>query len=239
MQTNARKSMSMRISLRISLKLPMVLCVMLILVSCRWGPPGIDKLKEYCEKDAELTMGDPVYVNGYFTSGENCNHCPRSIIEGGFDFLEFKVDPQRPARMVYPELGYWRMERVDKDSNQCDSRVQRAIEKKQKTNYKAFLKSYCIATYPIYDLKSEYSYSDIMEWEKVVDSKHGSQLKKFKSEVVHIDSENILSRRVTYRLLPYPTSSLSYGKGYHCDKVGVVFDGSIGNSVSSWTLRSN
>lgn len=209
------------------------------IAACRWGPPGIDELKEYCEKDAELTMGEPVYVDGYFTSGENCNHCPQSIIEDGFDFLEFKVEPQRPARVVYPELGYWRMERVAKDSNQCDARILRQAEKIKTPEYKRFLKEHCIVTYPIYDLKSEYGYSDIMEWEKVVDSKHGSQLAKFKAEVVHIESGNTLSRKLMYVLWPYPLSSLSYGKNYHCDKAGVVFDRSKGTSVSSWTLRSN
>jgi hypothetical protein len=229
----------MRCSVTSVLKFVVSVVLLVSVVSCRWGPPGIEKLKEYCEKDAELSMGDPVYVNGYFTSGENCNHCPQSIIEDGFDFFEFKVEPQRPARVVYPELGYWRMERMPKASNQCDSRIQRHIEEFKTTDYKRFVKQYCIAAYPIESLRSEYGYSDIMEWEKVVDSKHGSQLRKFRAEVVNIESGAILSRRLTYGLRPFPSSSLSYGKNYYCDKVGVEFDRSKGTSVSSWTLRSN
>jgi len=101
------------------------------------------------------------------------------------------------------------------------------------------LKEYCIAAYPIESLRSEYGYSGTKEWEKVVDSKHRSKLAKFKTEVVHIESGRTLSRKVSYALWPYKTSSLSYGKSYHCDKVGVVFDASKGAGVLSGTLKSN
>jgi len=195
-------------------------------------------LKEYCEKDAELTMGEVVYVDGYHTNSENCSLCYQRIVEDGFDFIEFTVEPQRPARVRYPELGYWRMESIDKNSNQCDSRIQRDLENTKILNYKRFLKEYCIATYPVESLVSEYGYSGIEEWKKVVDSKHKSQLRKSRIEVVHFESGTSLSRRVAYSLRPYPTSSLSYGKSYRCDKVGVVFDTSKGTSVRLWSLCS-
>lgn len=229
----------MRCSATSVLKCVAGVVLLVSVVSCRWGPPGIEKLKEYCEKDAELTMGEVVYVDGYHISTKNCAFCAEDIIEGGFDFVEFTVEQEHLARADYPELGYWRMEKVSKDSNQCHAYLQRRIEKKKKPNYKRFLKEYCIAAYPVEFLKSEYRYSDTKEWEKVVDSKDKSQLAKFKAEVVHTESGNTLSRKVSYALWPYPTSSLSYGKSYHCDKVGVMFDKSKGISVRLWSLRSN
>jgi len=106
--------------------------------SCRWGPPGIDQLKEYCEKDAELTMGEVVYVDGYHTNTKDCTFCVGRIVEDGFDFIEFTVEQEHLARTHYPELGYWRMEKVSKDSNQCNAYLQRRIEKKKNQIIKAF-----------------------------------------------------------------------------------------------------
>jgi hypothetical protein len=229
----------MRCSVTSVLKCVVGVVLLVSVASCRWGPPGIDQLKEYCEKDAELTMGEVVYVDGYHTNTKDCAFCVGRIVEDGFDFIEFTVEQEHLARADFPELGYWRMEKVSKDSNQCNAYLQRRIEKKKKPNYKSFVKEYCIAVYPIESLRSEYGYSGIKEWEKIVNSKNGSQLKKFRTEVVHFESGTTLSRRVTYRLRPYPTSSLSYGKSYRCDKVGVLFDKSKGSSVWSWSLRSN
>jgi hypothetical protein len=209
-----------------------------LLAACGSSIPGLGALEKACKEEAVLVVNQIHYVEGFYTDSKRCTSCVETLIKEGFRFIEFKLDDPDPLD-PYQEPGLWRIERVNKDSRECNARIAKKLEKKKASPYFQFKAEYCIATYKVDELSSEYRFVQTQDWEKVIDSEHESKFRRYSYEVSNIETGELVARKVSFTLIPRPNASLAYGHSKHCADVGVPLkiEGKE-PSIRIWTLRA-
>jgi len=175
--------------------------------------PGYQELALACEESAVYELGDPITVNGYYVDGLYSGRAWRDVIvEKGGDYVEINIDDVKDYR-EYPEAGIWRIEKQPISSQRCTPFLQKILDRKHPNH--PFTKNYCLSAEKVDSPKSEYGYYfDIKR--KVLNTKYDSVISSLESRVVNLKNDFILSKSVTYKLLPYKNHGLHYGFSLHC-----------------------
>jgi len=122
------------------------LIVFILLTACGSSTPGLDELRELCEKDAGLTINKTVEANGYYDDTTKCQYCWHDLINSPFDQVEFcdYESARHPLTYILKEHGCYRLSKVKRDSGQCHAEINKDIEKRVIEPFASFKEEQCI-----------------------------------------------------------------------------------------------
>ncbi len=180
--------------------------------------PGMSELEKLCEKDAGMKIYETVEVEGYFNGYlDYCYACWNEVIRNGFTYIEFENKAPESYHAI-TETGYWRLEKVARNSGRCHLGIDKKLEKKRAST--PFLKNFCIAAEKVDKPKSRYAIAgERKEW--IVSDYHRSTITRLNTRIWEIDTDKALGTWISYLLNPWP-QGFDYGKVYDCVDIGAI-----------------
>lgn len=206
------------------IRLLSVILSLLLLNGCSswFYTPGMSELEELCEKDGGVQIYETVEVEGYFNGYlKGCWGCWDEITLNGFEFIELEVKEGKGIDIFDHDAGYWRLEKVDRESGQCHAGIERMLmRQKNSSGMKEFIKNYCIAAEKVDKPKSRYAIAgERKEW--IVSDYHRSTITRLSTRIWENNTNETLGTNVSYILNPWP-QGFDYGKVYDCVDIGVI-----------------
>lgn len=130
-------------------------------VACSSERPGIDHLRELCERDAGVTINRTVEAEGYYDA-EKKDGSLRMLLRSDYQYIEFCNDePNLMSMLDKPGCGRYR--RIAKDSGLCDPRLDEILDESVVEPYISFKKNYCVEFELIERPEAPYTYESHLD----------------------------------------------------------------------------